>query len=203
MLIDLIRHGATEPPGLLLGRTDPPLSPTGWRQFEAQTEGRTWPRIVSSPLLRAREAAESLAAKRGLAAHIDSNWAELDFGAWDGQPVSGLREDPAIAAQLDAFYSDEDAAPPEGGESWSALRTRVANALDELLETAPESDDAAPSALVVTHGGPIRTALALTCNLPFAHLWTLRIAYGTRISLRFGRTEDETMWGELIEIVQP
>ena len=202
MLIDLIRHGATEPPGLLLGRTDAPLSADGGRQFETQAERRDWPRIVSSPLLRAREAAESLAAKRGLTAHIDSNWAEMDFGAWDGQPVASLREDPAIAAQLGTVYKDENAAPPEG-ESWSALRSRVANALDDLLEAAPESDDDLPSALVVTHGGPIRTALALTCNLPFAHLWTLRIAYGTRVTLRCGRTKDDTMWGEVIEIVQP
>ena len=203
MLIDLIRHGATEPPGLLLGRTDAPLSAIGWAQFAAQTERRAWPRIVTSPLLRAKEAAERLAADRGLPLHIDSNWAEMDFGTWDGQPLTSLREDTAISAQLDAFYSDEDAPPPEGGEDWHALRTRISNALDELLETEPDPEDGSPSALIVTHGGPIRTALALTCNLPFGHLWTLRIAYGTRLTLRFGRTRDGALWGELIEIVQP
>ena len=34
MLIDLLRHGETETPGRLLGRTDPALSEAGWRQVE-------------------------------------------------------------------------------------------------------------------------------------------------------------------------
>ena len=38
-LIDLLRHGETETPGRLLGRSDPPLSEQGWRQFERQTAG--------------------------------------------------------------------------------------------------------------------------------------------------------------------
>ncbi|ODA68277.1 putative phosphoserine phosphatase 2 [Methyloligella halotolerans] len=203
MLIDLIRHGATASPGLLLGRTDPPLSPTGWAQFAAQTEARSWPHIVTSPLRRAREAAESLAAARGLSAHIDANWAEMDVGEWDGQPIAALRDDPDTKTRLDAFYADDTAPPPPGGESWEDLRQRVASGLDDLLAAAPQSQDESAAALVVTHGGPIRAALGVTCTLPLAHLWTLRVAYGTRVSLRFGRGDDGRFWGEIVEIVQP
>lgn len=202
MLIDLIRHGATEPPGLLLGRTDHPLSEDGWAQFARQTDDRDWPRIVSSPLRRASTGAERLAENRDLPLRIDPDWAELDFGEWDGRPLEALRTDPASAAQLDTFYGSEDATPPPGGEGWTVLRGRVARALARLLAEQEKADDRT-SALVVTHGGPIRTALAICCNLPFAHLWTLRIAYGTRVTLRFGRAPDGEMWGEVIEIVQP
>jgi alpha-ribazole phosphatase len=203
VLIDLIRHGATEPPGLLLGRSDPPLSDTGRAQFQAQTEGRDWSAIVTSPLRRTREAADALAQDRGLALIVEPNWGEMDFGAWDGQTIASLRQDAAIAAKLDRFYEDENAEPPPGGESWSALRARVGDGLDALLDLASGPAAGIPSALVVTHGGPIRAALALTCGLPFAHLWTLRIAYGTRLTLNFDRDDDGRMWGELIEIVQP
>ena len=53
MLIDLLRHGETETPGRLLGRTDPALSEAGWRQVERQTTNRNWDLIIASPRLRA------------------------------------------------------------------------------------------------------------------------------------------------------
>jgi len=87
MLIDLLRHGATDREGYLDGKTDHPLSAEGWAQFKSQTDDRNWSSIVSSPLLRAREAAEALAKARNLALRIDEDLTELDLGVWDGRRI--------------------------------------------------------------------------------------------------------------------
>jgi alpha-ribazole phosphatase len=197
MLIDLLRHGETETPGRLLGRTDPPLSENGWRQFERQTSGRSWDLIVASPRLRTRAAAECLAGEAGVAWTVDDAWAEVDFGDWDGREVAGLRADTATADALAALYSSPDAPGAPGGESWHDLSARVSGALDRLLAKPTER------LLVVTHAGPMRAALALACGLPFANLWAFTINPATRITLRAGRDDRAGLWGEIVEIVQP
>ncbi len=98
MLIDLLRHGETQMPGRLLGRTDPPLSEAGWRQMERQTAGRSWDVVVASPRRRTEAGAARVAAERGRTLRIDADWAELDFGAWDGRPP-GHRGAPTGGAQ--------------------------------------------------------------------------------------------------------
>jgi alpha-ribazole phosphatase len=197
-VIDFIRHGETQSPGRLLGRTDAPLSDAGWQQFKQQTDGRTWAAIVASPLRRARAPAERLAQGRGLAARIDDDWAELDFGVWDGRPIEELQDDPDAALRLDGLYLSPDAPPAPEGESWRALQARVERAFGRLI-----GDSAPDSCLIVTHAGPMRAALALACNIPFAALWAIRIDPGTRITLHAGRGESGAIWGEIIEIVQP
>lgn len=198
MFIDLIRHGATDMEGTLLGRTDAAVSEAAWPDLLRQTDGRSWCAVVASPLRRSRAFAERLARDRGLPLRIDSDWAELDFGDWDGKPIAALRADPTIAAHLDAFYRDPDAPAPPNGESWRALEARTARAIDRLLDP-----DAPQSALVIAHGGPFRAALSLACGLPFASTWAFRIGYGTRITLRIERGPDQGIWGEIVEVVQP
>jgi alpha-ribazole phosphatase len=198
MRIDLLRHGTTERDGYLDGRTDSPLSEAGWRQFRKQTKDGGWPLVVTSPLARARLAAENHARRFGCALRIDADWAELDFGAWDGKARTEIEADPAGAALLEAFYSDAAAFTAPGGETWIGLQHRVRVALDKLL-AAPEH---AP-VLVVTHGGAIRAALAQLLGWPLPSLWSLRIDPATRITLEAGRSKDGTHWGEIVEIIQP
>lgn len=198
MLIDFIRHGEAEVRGLLLGRTDLALSDHGRRQFERQTAGRTWTSVVTSPLRRVREPAEALARLSGLPLRLDANWAEMDFGAWDGRAIAELRADSAIAARLDAFYGSADAPGPPGGEDWVTLNSRVVRALDTLADATDQGP-----ILVATHGGPIRAVLSAACGIPYACTWAFRIDYGTRLTLKIARQEDGRLWGEIIEMVQP
>jgi alpha-ribazole phosphatase len=197
-LIDMIRHGETETPGRLLGRSDPEMSEAGWGQFERQTAERAWDAIVTSPRRRTHMPATRLASARGLKLRVDDDWAELDFGAWDGLLLAELHADSTVADAIAAFYRCADTAGPPGGESWSGLQTRVARALDRLVA----STDGA-TVLVVTHAGPMRAALAMACAIPFANLWTFRIEPGTRITLHAGRDAKAGLWGEVVEVVQP
>ncbi|SHK42224.1 alpha-ribazole phosphatase [Bradyrhizobium lablabi] len=197
MLVDLLRHGATGREGHLDGRTDRVLAAEGWTQFSSQTEHQSWPTIVTSPLLRAREAAERLARSRNLALMIDDDWAELDFGVWDGRLKSELEAEPAMRAALAAFYRDPRANPPPGGESWASFDARIARALSRLVDPASPGP-----VLVVTHAGPMRAALHQACGLPIDCLWALRIGFGTRIRLNLA-VADARLWGEIVEISQP
>ena len=198
MLIDLLRHGTTGRDGYLDGRTDHPLSADGRAQFESQTARRDWPTIVTSPLRRAREAAQLLAGSRNLGLRIDEDWAELDFGLWDGRRKSELEEEPAIRAALAAFYRDPSTDPPPDGESWASFEMRIGRALTRLAHPANPG-----LVLVVTHAGPMRVALHQVCGLPLDRLWALRIGFGTRIRLNFEVAADARVWGEIVEIGQP
>ena len=198
MFVDLIRHGKTDSEGLLLGRTDVAVSEAAWPDLVRQTSGRTWSFVVASPLRRSRTVASRLARDRGLPLSTDSDWAELDFGDWDGKPIEQLRADPAVAARLGTFYRDPDAPAPPNGEGWRALEARTLRAIDRLLEP-----DGPQSALVIAHGGPIRATLSLACGLPFASTWAFRVDHGTRITLRIEREREQRIWGEIVEVVQP
>ncbi|CCD92856.1 putative Alpha-ribazole phosphatase (anaerobic pathway of cobalamin biosynthesis, cobC) [Bradyrhizobium sp. ORS 375] len=197
MRLDLLRHGTTGRDGYLDGRTDPPLSEAGWEQFRRQTQSRAWRTVVSSPLARARAAAECYALQVGIAPEIDEDWSELHFGQWDGRKRSDIVSEPKEAALLEAFYADPAVAAPEG-ESWANLQVRVSRAMDRILAT-PEP---AP-VLVVTHGGAIRAALAHLLGWPLHRLWSLRIHPGTRLTLEAGQGADGAPWGEIVEIIQP
>ena len=74
----------------------------------------------------------------------------------------------------------------------------MARALDRAVDEANQKP-----ALIVTHAGPMRTALALARNIALESLWAIRIDPATRITLRTGRGDGGALWGEIVEIVQP
>ncbi|MFA5949573.1 MAG: histidine phosphatase family protein [Hyphomicrobium sp.] len=195
-VVDFLRHGETVTPGALLGRTDAPLSPAGWKQIERQTTGRDWGAVVSSPLMRARAAAAVVARSRGLVLEVDPRWSEIDFGDWDGKERAALGGDAATAALLAAFYRDPTTLAAPNGERYQQVADRVGAAL-EALATREET------ILVIAHGGTIRTALSLALDMPLAKLWGLRIDCGTRVRLTLGQSPQHGLWGEITEIAQP
>ncbi|MCX7888638.1 MAG: histidine phosphatase family protein [Rhodobacteraceae bacterium] len=167
MALILLRH--TRPlgaDGLCYGRTDLPPGPdlaNAARRLDARLPAVT--AILTSPLVRCLRLAEALGAARGLKAAVDDRLAELDFGSWEG-----VRWDRVARAELDLWAADLTGARPHGGETVAEMAARVAAALAE----APEG------ALVVTHMGPIRAALAAAGR---AGAWEARLAFGAWIEL--------------------
>ena len=189
--VDFLRHGETDAPEALLGRTDAPLAPSGRDAVARQIQGRAWAAIVASPLARARASAEIAADGRMI--ETDADWREIDFGDWDGRP----RREIAGDVRLGAFYADPDANPPPNGEAMRAVRRRVASALERL---AARGDG---PVLVVAHGGSIRMALSVLLGIPLERLWAIRIACATLIRVELGADPAQGLWGEIVEIVQP
>ncbi len=106
--------------------------------------------LHASPLRRARETAEIVAERIGLAPVFDDRWMEADVGDW-----AGLLYEEVVAAHPGAFERWR-AADPEfrfpGGESVAEQVARVAAAIADVRAAG------AFPALVVCHGGTIRAA---------------------------------------------
>ncbi len=168
--LHLLRHGAPETPGLLMGRTDGVPTDDGIAACVAQAADLGIEKLVSSDLRRCRAAAEAIGAAAGVALSVDPRWRELDFGDWDGKAASALDQ-----GELGRFWNDPDTNPPPSGERWSALAARVSAAIADL---AP-----APT-LVVTHGGAMRAALHTLCAFDQRQLWAFDLPYASLLSLR-------------------
>ena len=173
MLI-LLRHGRTaaNAAGLLQGRVDNELDDVGRVQAVACAAALARPaRVVSSPLIRARQTAEAL----GCPMEIDERWIELDYGVWDGRPV---REVPAHTWA--AWRSDPTFVPPDG-ESLAALQVRVEEAIADLAEAAAQQD-----IVVVTHVSPIKAALAWSLGGGPSMSWRMNVSQASISRIRTG-----------------
>ena len=107
----LLRHAPVlAAPGLCYGRTDLPADPAATRRA-AETLAKQLPRrtvVKTSPLQRCELLALDLQALRpDLAFKTDARLAEMDFGAWEGQPWGHIPR-----AAFDAWLADFAAAPP-------------------------------------------------------------------------------------------
>ena len=149
MVLYLVRHGRTAHNAgrRLLGREDAPLDDVGQRQADAlgmvnALSNAT--RVVSSPLVRARQTAAAL----GPPVSVDDRWIEIDYGIFDGLKL----ED---AAELWRGWSRDLSYEPEGGESLVTVSKRVREACEDLWKEASEVD-----LVVVTHVSPIKAAVA-------------------------------------------
>ncbi|MGZ8634081.1 MAG: histidine phosphatase family protein [Solirubrobacteraceae bacterium] len=159
MTIHLARHGQTayNHEGRFQGHLPVPLDATGRQQAVALAEVAAGVEIVSlwcSPLRRARETADVVAARIGLEPVEDARFAETDTGDWtDCSFADIVAEDPDGFAR---FQRSDPTFRYPGGESFAEQSARVQAGLADLR--------ARPShlpALVVCHRGVIRLALAV------------------------------------------
>lgn len=158
-----IRHGRTawNAQDRIQGHIDEPLSPEG---REALRDLRPPPPAGAalwfrSPLERARETAALL----GIGdARPDARLIEMDWGAWQGETVAGLRD--RLGAEMLANEAQGLDFRPPGGESPREVQDRI---LDWLAASAPEADRQGSAVGAVTHKGVIRAVLAL------AHDWDM------------------------------
>ena len=176
-MITLVRHGRTEAnaSGLLLGRADPPLDDLGRRQAvavgEAVAAGGPVDRIITSPLTRARQTAEAVAAAhaaaggRTLEVAVDDRLVELDYGTWDRRPAAEV-----APREWAVWMADPSFAPP-GGESLTALGARVRELLAEVAVTAADAPDV--HTVLVSHVSPIKAAVAWALGVGDGVAWRL------------------------------
>jgi probable phosphoglycerate mutase len=153
----LVRHGHNEylDAGRLAGRTPGVhLNDKGRHQAQAlaaRLAGAQIAAIYSSPMERAQETAEPVAAARGLAIHICADLTETDCGDWTGQTIAELAKTEIWPKMLS--YPSGVAHP--GGEGITAVQARMVRALERIRA-------AHPGGLIVafSHADPIKAALA-------------------------------------------
>ena len=155
-MIWLARHGETAYNAVrrFQGQGAVGLNDRGREQARALAEtaaGHGFASLWCSPLARARETADIVAARIGLEPIEDARLMETDAGDWTGRMFAEVEaEDPE---RFGAFLvADERFAFP-GGESFAAQRERVCAALDDIRDAGPWP------ALVVCHRNSMRLAL--------------------------------------------
>jgi broad specificity phosphatase PhoE len=153
----LARHGQTayNLEGRFQGQQEIPLDDTGRAQALELAEravGYGFRALWSSPLLRARETADAIAARIGLEPVLDARLMETDAGDWTNLSFAEVRA--REPQRFDAFAAADAGFAFPGGESFAEQELRVGSALADV-----EAGEL--PALVVCHGMVIRAALAL------------------------------------------
>jgi broad specificity phosphatase PhoE len=165
-LVYLARHGQTayNAEGRFQGQQEIPLDDTGRAQAAELAERAAaygFAALWCSPLLRARETADAVAARIGLTPCEDARLMETDSGDWTDRSFADVI---AEAPEAFAAFANADASFAfPGGESFAQQEVRVAAALDDV-----EAGEL--PALVVCHGMVIRAALAVRAGELLAHI---------------------------------
>lgn len=165
----VMRHGETDwnATGRYQGRSDRPLSERGRVQAGALGEALAvalagdgmapWDAdFVSSPLGRCIETMNivrrALRVEAGTV-RIEPNFAEVSYGAWEG--LTEVEIHTRDGAHYVARQADPEHIAPPGGESFGALRLRVASGLAGLERPT----------VIVCHAGVISALRALELGL--------------------------------------
>ena len=146
-LVYLVRHGQTplNASDVLRGLADPPLDETGRRQARylgTALGTRGLSAVIASPLLRARQTAQPVAERAGLAVSIDQCLLDRDYGPW-----TGVSRD-AVTSR----WGSVDRAP--GVEPQSVVRARAVQGLTDIARRC------LGTVVVVSHDAVNRQVLA-------------------------------------------
>lgn len=153
MKLWLVRHAQPlVAPGVCYGALDVPVDPHATRQA-AQALAQALPQslqVISSPLQRCERLAHALQGLRpDLTYKTDARLAEMNFGAWEGQPWDAIAR-----TELDAWTDDFAHWRCGGGENVQDFMARVAAAWDARCAGKQPT-------VWITHAGVIRAATLL------------------------------------------
>ena len=162
-MLVLVRHGRTVANSArkLQGLLDLPLDDEGFAQVAGIAEWLDKPdRVISSPLIRARQTAEAF----GMPYELDERWVELDYGTLDGVPIADVDAGVWARWRVDPTYR------AGGGESMEAMSKRCVAAAEELI------DDARHQLIVVaSHVSPIKAVVAWVLGVDVTVGWAMHL----------------------------
>ena len=194
MFLTLLRHGESvgNLSGVLQGQSDYPLTPAGMEQARKlasdwKSESTKFDLIISSPLRRASQTAEIIAASLEVPLEFDHLWKERNFGHFQDMQLDEInKHNPSV----DFFHPY---APIGGtGESQLDLYTRGSLALQNILRR-PDG-----AYLVVSHGGILNKALYVIMGItPQAHYNSPIFHFGNTGYAQFSYNLSTRQWAML------
>ena len=177
----LIRHGETEGGEVrrYKGTIDVPLSEKGVSQMEQVSKyivekggkGGLMSAVYCSDLTRAIRSAEIVAEPHSLKPIIISSLRERNFGLWEGMSFDEIRE--KYPLEFDAWAGNPLKFSPMEGESTLAMRDRVIQAMNEIIEKHNKENIA-----IVAHGGVNRIILCHILGIPLENIFRIEQDYG-------------------------
>lgn len=182
--IYLVRHGATawNKAKIFRGRRDVPLNEQG--RLEAACAASALRQVslaavYSSPLSRARETAETVAAGHGLAVIVDEALTDIDYGEWTEYWDAEARW--KFGDQYRQWKELPHLVRFAGGESLDDVRRRAAPRLRELARQNPEGTIA-----LVSHRVVLKLLVCEAKGLDNSHFWEVRLDTGAVSVLEYG-----------------
>lgn len=172
----LMRHGETgwNREGRVMGRHPVELNDNGRAQVAATARfaGAIAPElIVTSPLVRARQSAEIMAAGLGGLEIIEEpEIAEVLYGHWEGMSYHELIEDP----HYQTYRQSPTEHPTPGGETIAQVRARGVAAVTRTLAAYPGK-----RVLFISHGDIVRTILCHFMGLELRYFHRIRVDNAT------------------------
>jgi broad specificity phosphatase PhoE len=133
--------------------------------------------IMSSPLPRAVETAELLAAPLGLGVVRDPRLVDFAAGQWEGRSHAEVGASPEYQRFL---VNPVDESIP-GGERLIDVRDRIVAAVSQALA----DNELGANILIVSHAGPLRVLLAHYLGMNLVHYHRLRLSPASLSVLRF------------------
>ena len=158
----LVRHAAHGLLGRVLTGRMPGVSlgEEGRRQAARLAERlsrETVAAVYSSPLERARETAEPIAARFGLLVQVEERLDEIDVGDWQGRDFAALAQDPG----WNAWNTASSVTRAPGGETMLEAQARAIRVIEQLRAAHPDT-----GVVLVSHGDVIKAALLYHLGLP-------------------------------------
>lgn len=184
-MIILIRHGqsTTNELGLLVGRSNPPLTAHGREQARRLIPHLSGVQeIWASPLDRAQDTARLCVPTREPL--TKESFIEVDYGSLDGRPLAD------ITTEQWREFEAQHQHPLLDGESLASVDRRVYAELDALLDD-PLSllyrDD--EHLAIVSHVSPIKAAITWGLGVSGAAAWRMRVDNGSMSIIGIRRGE--------------
>jgi broad specificity phosphatase PhoE len=178
-VIYMARHGETDDNArhVVQGSIDTPLNDRGRDQARELAEKASDLGIVAlwtSQLVRAAETAEIVGERLGLTPRVDDRFAESRRGSWEGRELTEIE-----ASEPDSWAAWKAGGPDfrfPGGESLGEHQARVIAAI-EAVRAGDEP------ALVIAHGGTIRSAICASHPNGLAVFWSIPVPNAELIPL--------------------
>ena len=178
----LIRHAANDLIGRAIAgrREGVHLNAAGRRQALLLAEELwRWPiaRVIASPLDRTRETAGPIAGRRDLEVEVRPEFSEIDFGEWTGLTFEELDRQELWKR----WNQERSQVRIPGGEMIGEVQQRMVQGIERVAAEAPDATVA-----IVSHGDPIKTAVAYYIGQSLDRLIRLEISLASVSTLELG-----------------
>ncbi len=168
----LVRHGAHDRLGRFLDGRNPGISlSVAGREQAARVAARLADEPIAavhtSPMARAQETAEPIAARHGLEPRVEPALAELDFGRWSGMTFEALQP----LEDWRRWNAARSTARTPAGDTMRAAQARALDFIEPLCAAAPEA-----TIVLVGHADPLKAIVAYVLGLSLDDLPRFEIA---------------------------
>jgi broad specificity phosphatase PhoE len=176
MKIYVVRHGETQwnREEVFRGTKDMPLNDNGKQQ--AQRVGDYFSkkhidRIISSPLCRAIQTAESVSGATGIKIEIVKEFKDINFGIWEGLALREVEE--RFPLDFGIWKASPEKLRIERGETLAVVRARISAGLANI------SCDSEDTAVIVTHRVICKILVLYALGLGNDHFWDMKYDPGS------------------------